>query len=263
MNCKNCNTNLSEASDYCYSCGGKVIRNRLTTRNLFDHFTETFFNYDNKIFQTFINLFKKPEDVIGTYIDGTRKRYVDVISYFAIALTISGIQIFLLNKFFPEAMNVDQFSPKGMESFQRKNMSFTQEYQSIIYMLMVPLYALSSKIIFFDYKTYNYTEHIVINMYLSAHFAIVSAACILIISAFGVNFAIGGLILVIFQIIYSAFAFKRLFSMSFSAILIKTILFLLLLGILFVAITIVSAFVMYLSGDLDAMIEAQRAAKQT
>lgn len=54
MNCKNCKTSLSDESDYCNSCGGKIIRNRLTIRNLFEHFSEEFLNYDNKLFQTFI-----------------------------------------------------------------------------------------------------------------------------------------------------------------------------------------------------------------
>ena len=85
MNCKNCDANLNQNSDYCNNCGAKVIRNRLTIKTLFSHFSEQFLNYDNKFLQTFIHLFTKPEDVIGSYINGTRKKYVNVISYFAIA----------------------------------------------------------------------------------------------------------------------------------------------------------------------------------
>ena len=100
MNCKNCNTNLSSDSDYCNKCGGKIIRNRLTIRNLFQHFSETFLNYDNKFLQTVKNLFVKPEDVIGSYGDGTRKKYINPISFFAISLTISGVYLLIFKKFF-------------------------------------------------------------------------------------------------------------------------------------------------------------------
>lgn len=62
MACKNCNTELTTDSEYCYHCGAKVIRNRLTIKNLFEHFSEQFLNYDNKFLQTFILLFKKPEE---------------------------------------------------------------------------------------------------------------------------------------------------------------------------------------------------------
>jgi hypothetical protein len=73
MNCKNCQTALSVESDFCYKCGGKVIRNRLTVKNLFNYFLESFFNYDNKFFQTITNLITNPKDVIDRYVNGTRK----------------------------------------------------------------------------------------------------------------------------------------------------------------------------------------------
>ena len=97
MNCKNCKTTLEESDDYCRNCGGKVIRNRLTIKSLFHHFSETYFNYDNKLLRTFLTLFSKPEEVIVGYINGTRKKYVDVIGYFALAITLSGLQIFFLS----------------------------------------------------------------------------------------------------------------------------------------------------------------------
>jgi hypothetical protein len=92
MDCKNCQTSLSETAEYCYHCGGKIIKNHLTIRNLFEHFSEAFLNYD-RFLQTFIGLFTAPEEVIGCYISGTRKKYVNVISYFAIAITISDLQL--------------------------------------------------------------------------------------------------------------------------------------------------------------------------
>ena len=89
MNCKNCNLLISDKDNFCNSCGAKVIRNRLTIKSLFEDFSEQFLNYDNKFLQTFLHLFTKPEVVIDGYINGTRKKYVNVISYFAIALTLA------------------------------------------------------------------------------------------------------------------------------------------------------------------------------
>lgn len=85
MNCKNCNLLLSDKASFCSNCGAKVIRNRLTFKNLIEYFSEQFLNYDNKFLQTFIHLFTKPEVVIESYINGTRKKYVNVISFFAIS----------------------------------------------------------------------------------------------------------------------------------------------------------------------------------
>lgn len=263
MACKNCTSNLQTHHNYCPECGAKVIRNRLTLKALFSHFSEQFLNYDNKFFQTFKNIFIKPEKVIGSYIDGTRKKYVNVISYFAIALTLSGFQLFVVNKFFPELMNVDFMAQEGAEEFQQQNMNFAQEYQSIIFMLSVPLYALVSKIVFFNYKQYNYTEHLVINMYLTAHLSIVFSFVFLITSLFGINYGIVGFLSIPLQILFSAYCFKRIFKLGYTSIFLKTFLFLLILLMLFILLSISMGIMMYYDGTMQELIDAQKAAKET
>ena len=79
MECKNCKGLISLSISYCPNCGAKIIKNRLTVKNLFGSFVAQFLNYDNKFLQTFISLFTKPEKVIGSYINGTRKKYVNVL----------------------------------------------------------------------------------------------------------------------------------------------------------------------------------------
>ena len=125
MNCKNCNKSLTSQNNYCDTCGAKVIRNRLTLKHLFSDFIETYLNYDNKFLQTVINLFKKPEDVIGSYIDGTRKKYVNVISFFAIAITFAGIEYFIVNKFYPSFLDVSNLAKSGMESISNNMLAYS------------------------------------------------------------------------------------------------------------------------------------------
>lgn len=261
MNCKNCEISLSNEDSFCPRCGGKVIRNRLTVRNLFEHFSEQFLNYDNKFIQTFIHLFTKPETVIGTYIDGTRKKYVNVISYFAIALSISGLQVFILNKFFPEMMDISSIAQAGTEELQQKNLDFMMEYQSIVMMLYVPLYAIMSKIVFFNLKKFNYTEHLVIFMYILAQTSIISAVFTVFAAISGLTLGTIAFVFTLpFQILYSAFCLKQLFNLSLKGIVLRTLLFLLILIILFIVFTILAVVIMYLTGDMQEMIEAQKAA---
>ena len=259
MECKNCHSLLNEENNYCSSCGGKVIRNRLTFKNLLQHFSEAYLNYDNKFLKTFIHLFKKPEDVIGGYIGGTRKKYADVISYFAIALTLSGLQMFIMNKFFPEAMDISNMAAEGSEEFQRKNLEFVQEYQSIIMMLYVPLYALMSKIVFFDKKQYNYTEHLVIFMYIISQTTIVSAIYSVFAASIGLTLGDIGLYYTIpFQILFSAYSLKRLFKLSFTTILVRTLFFLVVLSIFMMIFGIVMVLMMMLNGDLQSLLDAKQ-----
>jgi len=260
MNCKNCHTELSEQDDYCKSCGGKVIRNRLTIKNLFAHFSETFFNYDNTLLQTFISLFTKPDVVIDGYINGTRKKYLNVISYFALAITISGFQLLIINKYFPEIYDFSFESMKGQADFQKKNMAFVQEYQSIVMMLYVPLYAIMAKIVFFNLKKYNYTELLVVFMYIQAQTSIASALFILVLALVGLSSNIIGMAMIPLMIFYATYCLKRLYNLNFLDMVVRTLLFFVVLGVVFVIATIIMFGVMYLNGDLQEMFEAGKKA---
>ncbi|WP_179020679.1 DUF3667 domain-containing protein [Winogradskyella forsetii] len=262
MNCKNCYTELEEHDDYCRSCGGRVVRNRLTFKNLFEHVSETFFNYDNTLLKTFLTLFRTPEAVIDGYIEGTRKKYVNVISYFALAITISGLYMFIINKYFPEVMDFSFMSAPGQEEFQKKNMAFVQEYQSIIMMLYVPIYALMARLVFFNIKKYNYTELLVVFLYIQAQISIVSAIVVVALAIIGLNTNILGIATLPLMVIYSAYCLKRLYNLNTLDIIVRTLLFLVVLGITFFIITIVMLGVMFFTGELQEMFEAGKKAAE-
>ena len=107
MECRNCAQEFENTKNYCPDCGARVIRNRLTAKALTTQFSEEFLSYDNKILKTFIDLFKAPETVINAYINGTRKKYIGVAQYFAISLSLVGLQVFLMNTIFKDALNFD------------------------------------------------------------------------------------------------------------------------------------------------------------
>jgi hypothetical protein len=260
MNCKNCNTNLPDDSGYCISCGGKVIRNKLTLRNLFEHFSEQFLNYDNKFLKTFLHLFSKPELVIDGYINGTRKRYVNVISYFAIAITLSGLQMFILNKFFPELMDFSSMAVKGQEEFMSGFMDTMFEYNSFLMMLFIPIYALMSKIVFFNNKKYNYVEHIVIFMYTTAQTTILSTFIVLIFAILNLGLTLISILILPIIILYSAYCLKRLYKLDFSEIILKTFLFIPILIIFYLAFIILGMIIYYAFSPetFQQMIDARK-----
>ena len=133
MDCKNCNISIKDNDNFCPSCGGKVIRNRLTIKNLLAYFSEQFLNYDNKFFQTFIHLFTKPELVIGGYIDGVRKKYINPINFLAISLTLSGVYFFFFrDKLKQFVNNSDFYISEGQQKLTEEITNFTTEYNSLL-----------------------------------------------------------------------------------------------------------------------------------
>ncbi|MGB3607786.1 MAG: DUF3667 domain-containing protein [Psychroserpens sp.] len=259
MNCKNCHLELTSHSDFCNSCGGKVIRNRLTFKNLFEHISETFFNYDNKLLRTFIDLFKTPETVIEGYINGVRKRYVNPISYFGLAITVTGLYILILTKFYPEALDFSMFTAEGQEELQKKNMSFVQEYMSILMMLYIPIYALIARITFVGFNKFNYTELLIVFLYWQSQTSIISSVLVIIAAMFGINNGVISLVFLPLMMLYAGYIFKRIYNLTFSQILLRTLLFLVVLAVVFVIVVVIIVGIMFITGDMQQMIEAQRA----
>jgi len=252
MQCKNCQNPLIDVSDYCNICGAKVIRNRLTLKNLFSHFSEQFLNYDNKFIQTIYGLIKRPEVVIKSYVEGTRKKYINPVSFFAISLSISGLYLFFLRKFFPNAMN---FSPLIKDEFQLKLTdeitNFLLDYNSLFYFAIIPLLALLSMIVFYN-KKFNYTEHIVIYLYtmsLGAVITSVIAFFILMINpdllfTFSMYSNLG-------LILYHCYLLKRVFKLNWMQLLLKTLLFIVIFGIAYVIFSIALVFILITFTDIN------------
>jgi hypothetical protein len=258
MECKNCVQPLSNSDDFCRGCGAKVIRNRLTVKNLWGDFVEQFFNYDNRFLLTYRTLITKPEAVIDGYINGTRKKYVNVVSYFAIALTLSGLQLFILQKFFPETMDLTTLVPKnGLQP--EFNMDWMYDYYSFFILVNLPLYALVSWLTFWGMKKYNYTEYLVIDTYLMAQYSMTTAVLLTIACAFGGNFYTWGSVLNVFLIIYFIYTYKRLFPLTVSQLILRILIFLGILVVLLILISILQIAYLYFNGDFEKFIEAEKA----
>ncbi|WP_290701777.1 DUF3667 domain-containing protein [Lacinutrix sp.] len=266
MICKNCKRLLPQQINYCNGCGGKVIRNRLTMRNLFEDFAYRYLNVDNRFFRTFRHMFSKPEAVIESYINGTRKKYVDVISYFAIAITLTGFYIYVLTNFYPDAMSDHMLSGYGGElnqEIQAKQTSFMTKYSSLMMMAYIPLYAVFAKIIFFNKKKFNFTEILVIFLYVQAQTSIVTSVLMVFLLVFKVDFMVISLLLFPFMLFYNAYCLKRLYQLSLQGIILRTMAFVGLFVGVFILLGIGFALWMALTESGQEMIEAQKALIET
>lgn len=266
MNCKNCNTELNQQDDYCKSCGGRVIRNRLSFRNLFEHISETFFNYDNKLLRTLIDLFRKPEAVIDGYITGTRKRYVNPISFFGLSLTLTGLLVFIIGKFYKDVLNPASLYQNGQDEATKIMTNFTTDftlqYASFLFSLFIPIAALLALILFFK-KKYNYTEHIVLSLYSLSLYSITSSLLGILILLISPNSYFNfGILMYVFVLIYHSYIYKRIFHLSYGQIILKIVLFLILFFITFFGIIILIVIIMFITGDMQQLIEAQKAAME-
>ena len=172
MNCKNCDNTLRSDFSFCPDCGAKVIRNRITVKNLWFDITERYFNLDTSFLRTLKDMVFRPERVCQSYIDGVRKKYLNPISLLAISLTLSGAIIFIMKNVSWENMDFsDIMFSNGAGS--KKIMSITMEYSSILFLFYIPLLAICGYSLF-NSKNYNLPEHIIIAVYALASFSIIT-----------------------------------------------------------------------------------------
>ncbi|WP_108807715.1 DUF3667 domain-containing protein [Aquimarina spinulae] len=249
-NCKNCGQQI-ESHNFCPDCGAKKITKRITFKNLISEFVDRFLNLDNSFIKTFTHLFTKPEEVIDGYIHGLRKRYVNAFGYFAITITITGVYSFIVKDRLKEIMQFgDNFTAQQAE-IQSSIFDTTTQYQSMLSFLMIPLLALLSRLVFLNYKKYNLTEHFVIYLYGYSHIVGVMTLVLLPLTFMVDSFMIVGLVQFPIYIFYMAYVLKRLYQISIKKILIKTLLFLIYGGILYVIVGLVIFLLMVLSGKVE------------
>ncbi len=189
MNCKNCDIELKPADNYCYHCGAKVIRNRITLKYLMSDLISSL-GWDNQFWPTLRDLLVKPGLVFDKYLSGTRKRYSNPFSFFAIVTTITVMVIgfytnemteILTNAKFAQTEtysdslsdntnkeNISQPDDKDVswdsQGSANKMVTFILKYYYYFSFLFLPIYTFIAFLVFG--KPNNFTEHLVINSYI-------------------------------------------------------------------------------------------------
>lgn len=280
MNCKNCERRLSEDAKYCDNCGGEVVNERIVFKKLFNDLWDSAFGLDNKYFITLKLMVIRPQVVITSYLEGTRKKYVRPFAFFAIAATLS---LLVFNQFsddylkmaghFGESTNkivtesiVDeiekdmpadsleqsQINKAELEQkqladaneqmeMQIKIQRFMLKYFNILSFLFLPFYTLMAFLVF--RKPYNFGEHLIINAYLQGISFIVTVITFLI-SIFTIP-DIYMLTLPVSMIYYS-YAYGKLLKLSFFKSVLKFLKFLLILTLFTVALMLVGVLIGFL-----------------
>ncbi|WP_405205433.1 DUF3667 domain-containing protein [Aquimarina sp. LLG6339-5] len=244
--CKNCGFQIDHYS-FCPDCGAKKITKRITFKNLTQEFSDRFLNLDNSFIRTFIHLFTEPNIVIDGFINGLRKRYVNVFSYFAISLTIASLYSFILSKY-KDVIFSNVFTDVNQIKASKVASDFSFEYQSLISFLTIPILALISRLVFINYKKYNLTEHFVIYLYAYSHITMVISFITLPLLLTAKNLYLILWIQFPVSIIYIAYVLKSLYEINLKKILIKTLLFFIIMSVLFVIFSIIVAIIMMKTG---------------
>lgn len=250
MTCKNCEARLRTDFLYCPACGAKVIRNRITVKNLWVDFLERYFNLDNTFIRTFVHLFTKPEVVIEGYLQGIRRKYLNPISYIGIALTLSGIIVFLMARSI-DFMEFDAFETGASTVYQEKLMGFILDYNALIFLIYIPLMSISGWLCF-DQKKYNFAERMIIFMYTLAHYSLfIFIPSILLLLFTPEHYITFSLIASLSMIVYSTYVIVRISGSKGMALVARVLVFYTILLILYLSSSVLIPIIMILMGEIS------------
>jgi len=132
-------------------------------------------------------------------------------------------------------------------------MNTIYDFNSIVTALTIPFYALISWLVFLNKKMFNYIEHLIIYLYTTAQFSILTAILFAVVYFIGLEDSSGSLMMgvLLTSIIYNAYTLKRIFKLSIKQLLIKIIYFLIVLFVLYIFISILSviAFLIFMGPE--------------
>lgn len=172
--CVNCGNVFTKT--YCNNCGQHFDTKRLTTKELWDNITFSFFNFDRGIPNTIKKLFSNPGGMMKEYIEGHRVNYSHPIALLLLLCTIYGIVVGLIYSVYPESyedpvqiMGVDTGDGAfvRMVSYILNRLANSSLFMAIV---PVPFYAWFSRRFFRKYgsRNYNYAEMLFICLYMAA-----------------------------------------------------------------------------------------------
>ena len=271
MNCKNCNHFLENDAQFCDNCGGKIIVQRITFKELLLEFFINTFGVDSKFFLTIRKMATHPDEVINEYLDGIRKRYVNPFAFLAVG---AGLSLLTFNYFaddfiainnsiqsdqiseLKQKASLDLSSLKNIDKqeFQKLEiekktaqmqlkfmdgwMQFMLRYYNLMTFVFLLIYAILSK---WTYrKPHNFGEHVVINAFIYGFLTYITLLFFML--AITIHPTIYSYSILIYILFYM-YAFGKFYQLSIGKNILKLLRFLLGLIVFFISLMIIGVIV--------------------
>lgn len=218
--CKNCNHAFE--SQFCGQCGQDAHTHQINAHFLWHDIQHGFFHFDKGILFTLKELFTRPGFSIKDYLNGKRVKHFKPLSLVIILAGVWGI----MYHYMPVTMQ-DQTNEKAIEGVRITQ--WLRDHYTIAELINLPFYALASYLVF---KTYNYSEHLVINAFLMAQKTVIGFILLPILyflKNHNAQLVVSGVFTIIFFAL-NFWAFSQIFSFNTkSKVLLKTLLVYLIL----------------------------------
>ena len=235
-NCLNCGDPLLPSKNFCANCGQKSIAHRLSLHEIGHEALHYFTHADKGIFHLVKELAVSPGKVAREFVEGRRKQYFPPLNFFLIVAAICLFMAGVVYKYqsanstinsrsvIAQSNKTSSISPSPVMLKRMANMGkFFSKYSNLLPMAAVPL--LSFLIWLFYIKgRYNYSEHLVANMYISGFTVLVYSVIIQPAKLLVGNSSYLLYVYFIFEIIYRIISYYYFINKRTRASLVKAML---------------------------------------
>lgn len=167
--CPNCSNTITE--NFCAHCGQKKYK-RIDKKYILDEVQYTVLHTNKGFLYSIKNIIKNPGKTAREFIDGNRVNHYKPL---LLTFVLSGISAFISFKMIglQEIMKAYYAQQNVSSQFTNDYVSFTSSYNSIIMLLLIPVFAFITKLTFQKWGQ-NYYEHVVMNAYILSFYTIIN-----------------------------------------------------------------------------------------
>lgn len=167
--CQHCNNDIN--ANFCSNCGQKRFK-RIDKKYVIDEIQYVLIHTNKGFLYSVKNIIKNPGKTARDFIIGDRvSHYKPLLLVFLLSSIATFIGYKVLNM--GEIMN-KSFSTQNLNSaFMNDVMALLSSYTAFLYLLLIPLFALCTKLAFSNWGQ-NYYEHVIMNSYIISCYMIFS-----------------------------------------------------------------------------------------
>ena len=155
--CANCDVAVGEGQRFCGHCGQRMVRGRLTLREVGHDLVHAITHADHSIFSLIKELTLRPGVVASEYVAGKRKKYFGPFAFLFILVGLASFVTLL--------SGVEWFAPVPGDNPARQ---FLQQHFNLVVLIQAPVLALLCQMLFWS-RRLHFAEHLVLSAYTSGY----------------------------------------------------------------------------------------------
>lgn len=217
----------NERADSCDQCGRSISTRPITLKTLFGDALNVLFNFEKGFLFTLKELTMRPAGVISNYLEGRdRHRYYNPFRYAFVIITLSTV-IFAWAGYFDDLGRASQTAPADEQLI---GIETVKDYSNFFVLPLIPFCSLLTWLFF---RRKNLAEHLVINFFFFGHTALLGFPQILIYLLAPSSAIYLSMLSSVVLVSYLMIAYRLVFSRSWIASFLLTVVSLLLGFLLF------------------------------